>query len=324
MPRRVQYSRFGGPEVLEVAEIDVPRASEGQVVVEVRAAGVNPIDWKLRGGLRASGPLTEPRGVGTDAAGVIVEVHESVARDGGARDGVDGWQVGDEVIVRGVYGAYASHLAADAAHLVAKPAGLDWGQAAAVGVPVGTAYQALRSLGVGEGTTLLIHGASGGVGQAAVQFAREWGATVIGTASPANHARLIELGAIPVAYGPGLVERVRAAAPGGIDLVLDAVGTDEAIAASLELVDDRAAIGTVVVGARAAELGIRAWAGGNPVPLTPEEQALRAESLSVLAELLAAGRFEIEVSQALPLEQAAEAHRISEAGHVRGKLVLIP
>ncbi|MCU1482880.1 MAG: NADP-dependent oxidoreductase [Subtercola sp.] len=353
MPRRVQYSRFGGPEVLEVVEIEVPRASEGQVVVEVRAAGVNPIDWKLRGGLRASDPLTEPRGVGTDAAGVIIEVHESVQgagaeRDGvegagaernavegtgagrngvegaGARgDGVDGWQVGDEVIVRGVYGAYASHLAADAGQLVAKPAGLDWAQAAAVGVPVGTAYQALRSLGVGEGTTLLIHGAAGGVGQAAVQFAREWGATVIGTASPGNHARLIELGAIPVAYGPGLVERVREAAPGGIDLVLDAVGTDEAIAASLELVDDRRAIGTVV-GARAAELGIRAWAGGSPVPLTPEEQALRAESLTVLAELFAAGRFEIEVSLSLPLDQAAEAHRLSEAGHVRGKLVLIP
>ncbi len=255
----VQYEEFGGPEVLTLREVPTPHAPEGGVVVAVKAAGVNPIDAKLRANIRPSAPITEPRRVGSDAAGVVTEVGP----------GVDDRAVGDEVVVRGAYGAYATHLVAAAEQLVRKPAGVTWEAAAAIGVPVSTAYQALRSLGVQEGTVLLIHGGSGSVGRAAIQFAHRWGATVIATASDANHERLRELGAVPVAYGPGLTDRVRAAAPNGVDRVLDAIGTDEALESSFELVADRSHIGTIVVGARAADLGIQAWAGGNPCRSPP-------------------------------------------------------
>lgn len=310
----VQYSRFGGPEVLEVVEVPTPSAPPDGVVVEVRAAGVNPIDSKLRSGLRSSPPLTGPRRVGSDAAGVVIET--------GAQ--VGGWSVGDEVIVRGADGAYASHVVAYPRQLVAKPKTLSWEQAGAIGVPAGTAFQVLTSLGVTRGDTLLIHGGSGAVGQAAVQFAHAWGATVVATSSVANHARLVELGAIPIAYGPGLADRVRAVSPQGIDVALDAAGTTEAIETSLELVADHNRIGTIVLGAKAAELGIRAWAGGSPVPLTAHEQALRREAIDAVAELVRRGEFEIEISRRLPLSAAAEAQRESESGHVRGKIVLLP
>jgi NADPH:quinone reductase-like Zn-dependent oxidoreductase len=314
MATKVQYSRLGGPEVLEVVEVPVPQTSAGLVLVEVQAIGVNPIDSKLRSGRRPSGPFDGPRGVGSDASGVVLEVGQ----------GVEGWVAGDEVIVQGGTSAYASHLLAAPSNLVRKPSVWTWSQAAAVGVPVSTAYQALRSLGVGEGTRLLIHGGTGGVGQAAVQFAVAWRARVFATASPANHGRLVELGAVPLSYGDGLVERVREAAPDGIDVALDGAGTEEALAASLELVPDRSRIGTIVAGARAAELGIRAWAGGSPEPLTDEELRLRAEGVPAAIELASQGRFDVEVSERFPLARAADALRVGEEGHTRGKIVLIP
>mgnify|MGYP001135062293 FL=1 len=310
----VQYEQLGGPEVLEVVEVPDPAAPAGGVVVRVHAAGVNPIDGKLRSGGRPSGPFTGPRVPGGDAAGTIVEVG----------DGVDGWAVGDEVVVRGAKGAYATHLVADAAQLVRKPAEVSWEQAASIGIPVSTAYQALVSLGVAEGETLLIHGGSGAVGRAAVQLARRTGATVVATASPANHQRLRELGATPVAYGAGLLERLRAAAPQGYDLILDAVGTDEALETSFALVDDRSGIGTVVVGGRAAELGIQAWAGGNPVPLTAEQSALRDDAYGLVLDLIARGEFEVDIARTFPLAEAAEAARLVESGHPGGKVVLRP
>ncbi|MGH1524314.1 NADP-dependent oxidoreductase [Leifsonia sp. L25] len=259
MATQIQYTRLGDPDVLEVATVPDPVAPVDGVVVEVRAAGVNPIDGKLRSGARPSAPITEPRVPGADAAGVVL----SVGAD------VDDWAPGDEVVVRNARGAYTTHLAAPASHLVRKPAAVSWEQAAAIGVPVGTAHQALVSLGVEPGTTLLIHGGSGSVGRAAIQLARRMGAAVIATGSAANHERLRELGATPVAYGPGLLDRLRAVAPDGYDLILDAIGTDEALEASFALVGDRSRIGTIVVGPRAAELGIRAWGGGNPVPSLP-------------------------------------------------------
>jgi len=314
MARFVQYRQFGGPEVLEIVEGDVPHAGHGEVVVEVRAAGVNPIDAKLRAGLRASAPIDAPRGTGTDASGVVIEVG----------DGVTGWSVGDEVIVAGAKGSYASHTVVAAAGLTRKPGALSWAQAAGIGIPAGTAYQALRSLGVTGGSTVLVHAASGAVGQAALQFARELGATVIGTASPANHDRIRQLGGTPVEYGPGLVERVRAIAPTGVDRVLDGAGTDEAIEASLELVDDPAKVGTIVRGADAPRWGIRAWSGGSAVALTAEEKAWRAEGIRRAAELAANGRFDVEIARTLPLDQAAEAQRLIERGGLRGKIVLLP
>ena len=314
MATQIQYDHLGGPEVLEVADVADPVAPEDGVVVAVRAAGVNPIDGKLRSGTRPSPPISEPRVPGSDAAGVILSV--------GA--GVTDWAPGDEVVVRDARGAYTTHLVAPASHLVHKPAEVSWEEAAAIGVPAGTAHQALVSLGVGAGTTLLVHGGSGSVGRAAIQLARRSGATVVATASPANHDRLREIGAIPVAYGPGMLERLRDAAPQGYDLILDAIGTDEALEASFALVDDRSRIGTIVVGPRAAELGIRAWGGGNPVPLTAEELRLRAEAYPLVLGLLADGAFQVDIARSFPLEEAAEAARLVEGGHPGGKVILTP
>jgi NADPH:quinone reductase-like Zn-dependent oxidoreductase len=310
----VQYSEFGSPDVLQVVEVPTPTAPADGLVVEVRAAGVNPIDWKLRKGIRPSDAITEPRRLGSDAAGVVTEVGSDV----------DGWAVGDEVVIRNGSGTYASHVVVTPQQITRKPSSLDFLQAAAIGVPVGTAYQALRSLGVQAGETLLIHGGSGAVGQAAIQFASDWDVNVVATGGESSQERLAELGAVPVVYGPGLADRIRAVAPQGIDRVLDAAGTDEALEASFELVEDRSRIGTIVVGARAAELGIRAWSGGNPIPLTEEEQQLRADSIDVVAELAAQGRFEFQLGTVYPLAQAAEAHRESESGHPQGKIVLVP
>lgn len=310
----VRYERLGGPEVLEVAEVPDPVAPAGGVVVRVRAAGVNPIDGKLRSGGRPSGPFTGPRVPGTDAAGTIVSTG----------NGVTDWAVGDEVVVRGARGAYATHLTADATQLVRKPAAVTWEQAAAIGVPVSTAHQALASLGVAEGETVLIHGGSGAVGRAAVQLARRTGAHVVATASPAQHDRLRELGATPVAYGDGLLDRLREAAPQGYDRILDAVGTDEALETSFALVDDRSRIGTIVMGARAAELGIHGWAGGNPVPLTAEQAALRDDAYALVLDLIARGEFEVDVARTFPLTEAADAARLVESGHAGGKVLLIP
>lgn len=314
MARIVQYRSIGGPEVLEVVDEPEPEAAPGRVVVAIRAAGVNPIEWKIRSGLRPSPPIESPRRLGADGSGVVTAVGE----------GVSGWSAGDEVIVTGAVGTYATAVVVAPENLDAKPAGLGFEEAAALGIPIGTASQAVVSLGVAEGSTFVVHAGAGAVGQAAIQFARERGATVLATASPANHDRLRELGAVPIAYGPGLEQRLREAAPRGVDRVLDAAGTDEAIDASLALVDDPQHIGTVVVGARAAELGIRAWSGGNPVPLTDEEQRLRREAVPHAAQLAASGRFSIELGPRFSLDDVAEAHRLSEDGHVRGKILLVP
>ncbi len=313
MARVVQFEKVGGPEVLEVVEVPTPVPGDGEVLVQVKAAGINPVDMKLRSGLRHL-PSSGPWRLGSDAAGVITATGS----------GVTGWAVGDEVIVRGAHGADATHVVAATGQLVRKPTSITWEQAAALGTPVSTAYQVLKSLGVKAGTTLLLHAGSGAVGSAAIQLATAWGATVIATGSAANQDRMRELGAIPTTYGPGLVERVRALAPGGVDVVLDAAGTDEALDASFELVPDRSHIGTIVAGARAADLGIRAWAGGSPVPLTPEEQALRAEAYGVVSDLLERGKFRVDVSRVYPLDDIAAAHRDIESGAVSGKVVLVP
>jgi NADPH:quinone reductase-like Zn-dependent oxidoreductase len=314
MAKVLQFSEVGSFDSLELVDIPTPSAPDDGVVVQVQAAGINPIDWKLVLGIRPLPPSTTPRRVGSDGAGVIVEVGQAVS----------GWGVGDEVIVRRTTGVIATHVVVNAENLDRRPENLTTDEAAAVGVPVGTAYQALKSLGVTDGTSLLIHAGSGAVGQAAVQFAKAWGATVIATAGGANQDRLRELGAIPVVYGPGLLERIRAVAPDGIDRVLDVAGTDEAFDVSFALVDDRSHIGTVVAGARAADLGIQAWAGGNPVPITEEQEALRHEAIGAAAALHAEGRFEIEIGGRFPLDRAVEALRASHSGTVRGKIIVLP
>jgi NADPH:quinone reductase len=314
MALAVRISSFGGPEVLEVAEVADPVAPDDGVVIDVRAAGVNPIDWKIREGRTASGPLAEPRGLGSDAAGVVASV--------GAHPGP--FAVGDEVIGRGLTDAYATQVAAPSSQLTRKPASLSWEEGAALGMPAGTAYQALKALGVAAGETLLVHAGSGAVGMAAVQFARHWGLTVVATASEPRHARLAELGAIPVAYGDGLLERIRAAAPAGIDVVLDVAGTDEALSTSVALVADRSRIATLVAVQAAGALGIRLFSENFGGGLDDTGKALRVEGTAVAADLAGRGLFHIDIAGVYPFDKVADAHRHSETGHVNGKIVLVP
>lgn len=314
MARAIVYTEIGSPAVLHLIEIPDPVAARGEVVVRIEAAGANPIDAKLRGGKRPSPPITEPRPVGFDGAGVVEVLGE----------GVDDFEVGDRVAIRDGNGTYASALAIAAEKLAKLPDSVTTAEGAGIGIPAGTAYQALRSLGVTEGDVLLVHGGSGSVGQAAVQFAVAWGATVIATGSPARHDQLRELGAIPVAYGDGLLDRVRADAPSPVTVVLDCAGTDEAIETSLALVADRERIATIVRGPDAASFGIRAFSGGSPVPLTEQELAWRAEALPQTIALLDAGDFTIELGPQLPLTEAAQAHELMESGAASGKIILVP
>ncbi|WP_375383727.1 NADP-dependent oxidoreductase [uncultured Microbacterium sp.] len=313
MSHAIVYTRFGGPEVLTLSEVPDPVAGEGEIVVRVEAAGVNPIDAKLRGGLRASDTIGEPRHVGSDAAGIVTAVGS----------GVDGFRAGDPVALKDVEGAYATDVVVAAKNAWIRPPGVSAAEGAALGIPVGTAYQTVRSLDVGPGDTLLVNGGSGAVGQAIVQFAVAWGATVVATASPRRFARIEALGAIPVAYGDGLADRVRAAAPGGVTVAIDAAGTDEAILTSIELVPDKSRIATIVRGRDAAGFGIRAFGGGSPIGLTPQQSAWRVEAVPVALALLAAGAFSIELGDTFPLAEASAAHRAVEEG-ANGKIILVP
>ena len=313
MGTAIAYTELGGPEVLTVIDIDVPAPGPGEVAVRVEAVGVNPLDLKLRAGLRPSPPITEPRRVGSDAAGVVTAVG----------DGVEGYRPGDAVIVTGAQGAYATDLVVRAAHVVRRPEGVSAAQGAALGIPVGTAYQTVRSLAIGPDDTVLVHAASGSVGQAVVQFARLYGATVLGTTSDRRADRVAALGATTLPYGPDVVSRVRELAPQGVTVAIDLVGTNEALAQSIELVSDKTRIATLVRGADAAGLGIRAFSGGSPEPLTDQQKAWRGEAIPVAAALIAHGDFSVELGPQLPLADAAEAHRLVDAG-ADGKVVLLP
>ncbi|MFJ4597259.1 MULTISPECIES: NADP-dependent oxidoreductase [unclassified Kitasatospora] len=301
--KAVTVTRSGGPEVLRVTEVPDPEPGPGEVRVRVLAAGVQPVDLAIRESFRPPGAVVEPPFVlGNEFAGVV----DRLGPDGSGR------QVGDEVLGFRFLDSQAELVTVDASQLVAKPAGMPWEQAGSLSASGQTAHLALTLLAVGPGDTVLVHGASGGVGTVAVQLARAWGATVIGTASERNHDYLRDLGAIPVAYGEGLVERVRAVAPQGVDAAFDAAGRG-ALAASVELVADRSRIGTVVDYPEAERLGVRGLRG----PRT-------AARLTELVRLWEAGGLRLEIAEALPLERAAEAHRLVGAGHVRGKVVLVP
>ncbi|MFB7893782.1 zinc-binding alcohol dehydrogenase family protein [Microbacterium sp. NPDC056044] len=313
MTTAIAYTEFGGPEVLHEIPVPEPVAGPGRLTIRVAAAGVNPIDGKLRSGVRPSAAITEPRRVGGDGAGVVTAVG----------DGVDGFRVGDSVVFASAFGSYATDIAVPAEHVFARPPQVSAAEGAALGIPIGTAYQALRSLAVGSGDTVLVHAGSGAVGQALIQFAVLWGATVVATSSEGRFDRVRELGAIPVAYGEGLAERVRAAAPHGVTVAIDAAGTDEALDTSLELVADRQRIATLVRGRDAAALGIRAFSGGSPEPLTAQQQTWRTEAVPVALALMAAGRFVVELGPSFALADATEAHRLLEAG-VSGKITLVP
>jgi NADPH:quinone reductase-like Zn-dependent oxidoreductase len=302
--RSIAFTEFGDSGVLRVLERELPEPGPGQVRIAVRAAGVNPIDWKIRSGLMSEVfPTTFPAVPGGDVAGVIDAVGE----------GVSGFAAGDEVLGTGI-GGYAEYVLADPASLTRKPEALSWELAAALPAVVDTAYRALNLLNLGEGETLLIDGAAGGVGTIAVQLAVARGLTVVGTASEANHDYLRSLGAVPVQYGDGLAARVREAAPQGIDASFDASGRGS-LGTLVELTGGSKRVVTIAA-PDAADHGVHFTTG------TPAERVPGA--LAEGAALAAEGKLALPIARAYPLAEAAAAQDESEAGHVRGKLVLVP
>jgi NADPH:quinone reductase-like Zn-dependent oxidoreductase len=302
--KAVVYEEFGGPEVLHTSEVDEPHAGPGEIRIAVRAAGVNPFDFKLRRGfLQPQLPAALPAVPGFEVAGVVDEVG----------DGVTDFAVGDEVVGWSKTGGYAEYALAGT--IAKKSADLPFDEAVALPVAGETAGRVLRELGLKNGETLLVHGAAGGVGAVGVQLAVALGATVIGTASEANHDYLRSLGAIPVLYGEGLVDRVRAIAPQGIDAVFDVVGKG-ALPDSIELRGGTDRVITIA-DPGAADLGVPFSGGGS----TPEEQAaLLREQLQLAAD----GKLKLKVGETFRLGEAAKAAEISEGGHAPGKLVIQP
>ncbi|GAA3426218.1 NADP-dependent oxidoreductase [Streptosporangium nondiastaticum] len=302
--RAMAYDAYGGTEVLAPARLPRPKVGPGEVLVRVRCAAVNPVDWKLMsGGLDALMDTVFPVVPGWDVAGVVEQV------------GIDTpeFAVGDEVFAyaRKDYvhgGTFAELVTVPVRALARKPASLTWEEAAGLPLAGLTAYQLLTRLGTGEGDTVLIHNAAGGVGSLGVQIAVALGARVIGTASPANHDRLRALGAEPVAYGEGLAERVRSLAPEGVDVVADFVGG---------VLDDTLAV--LAEGGRHASIADDSVvaAGGQWMWVRPS-----GPDLATLGELADAGRLTVPVARTFTLEELGEAFELSRSGHVHGKLVV--
>ena len=297
--KAVRFSRFGGPEVLEIVDLPDPHPGPGQVRIAVRAAGVNPSDWKKRKGLMDPGL---PQTIGYEAAGVVDELGEGVA-DVAA---------GDRVFGLSAEGAAQAELAV-LSYYAPIPPSLGFPGAAALPAAVETATRALDQLGVEADSTLLINGASGSVGSAAVQLAVARGAQVIGTASPASHDYLRSLGAEAVAYGEGLAGRIRALAPNGVDTALDVAGSG-VLPELIELAGGAGHVVTIADFEGAREHGVRFSSG---------DAGRAVHAIAEIGELIESGRFSLPVAQTFPLAEIAEAHRVGEDGRVRGKLVLL-
>ncbi|MEU3827236.1 NADP-dependent oxidoreductase [Streptomyces sp. SID161] len=302
----ISYSRYGGPEVLEYGELDEPKLGPDQVLVEVRAAAVNPVDWKCREGhldpvLDAVFPVIP----GWDVSGVVVRPAASVTE----------FRAGDEVIgyVREDFlsrGTFAEYVAAPVRTLARKPRNLSFEEAAGLPLAGLTAYQVLvKALDVKRGETVLVHAAAGGVGSLAVQIAAHLGARVIGTAGEANHDHVRALGGEPVAYGEGMAERVRGLAPEGVDAVFDTIGGDT-LRVSAELLAPGGRLASIA-DPQVLDLG------GRYAFVRPD-----AEDLGRLAELAEQGVVTVHVAETFPLERTADAHRLNQEGHTRGKIVV--
>ncbi|MET4613924.1 NADPH2:quinone reductase [Rhodococcus sp. PvR044] len=309
----VVANAFGGPEVLTVIEEALPDPGPGQVLLELRAVGVNPIDHKLYSGAFGADASRLPIRPGIEASGVVLAVSPGAAGPTGPV------AVGDEVITYAGEGAYTRRLVVGAESVYPRPQALTWEQSAGLLVTGGTASEAIVVTGVVEGETLLIHGAAGGVGSLAVQLAVAKGVTVIGTAAADNHEYLRGLGAIPVTYGDGLEARVRELAPNGVDAAFDTAGTDEAVDVSLALVVDRKRIVTIVAFGRAQGEGFVAIGGGNP-----DSAGIREAAWPRLIETAARGDLDVVVAKTFPLTEAARAHAELQRPHPRGKFILIP
>lgn len=298
--RALQFQSYGGADVLEVAPAPDVHPAAGQVRVRVRASSVNPMDWKIRAGYLAGGtPLDGPGYLGLDAAGVVDEVGE----------GVTDVQVGDDVFGLG------SNTNAELAVLQSyakKPASVDWAVAAAAGVSAETSIRALDLVGVRKGSAVFIDGGAGGVGAVAVQIAIARGATVIASAGAGDQDYLREIGATPVLYGDGVIDRVRAISPAGVDAVFDVAGKTP-VENLISLVPAPSQVVTIANFA-AGESGVQLTTGRSP-----EAKQAMAETAGLLEQNKLVIKF-----QTFPLDRAAEAHAISEHGHIRGKLVLVP
>ncbi|MGY3684422.1 NADP-dependent oxidoreductase [Streptomyces sp. TE33382] len=302
MAKAYIFHRYGGPETEAFVDLPVPVPGPGELLVAVRAAGVNPVDWKRRSGHRRPGsdPAPLPGVFGSEVSGTV----EAVGPD------VEGFAPGQAVLGSPLTGGYAQYALLAASATAHKPDGLSFTDAAVLPVAAATAYDGLRQLDPAPGSTLLITGAGGGVGVAAVQLARHSGIRVIGTASEAKKALVESLGAVHVTYGPGAADRIRAVAPEGVDAAFDLAG-GEALTAAAGLVTDRKRLISAGSPEEAAALG------GAAV-----RRSRTAAVLDELARLVVGGALDTQVTATFPLAEAARALRTVESGHARGKTVI--
>jgi NADPH:quinone reductase-like Zn-dependent oxidoreductase len=306
MPKAVRYDDYGGVDVLQVVDVERPVPGPGQVLVRVKAAGINPGEAKIRDGLLAERwPSTFPSGQGSDLAGTVAEL--------GA--GVTGVAVGDEVIGwTDNRASQAELVCVDAGHLVPKPAGVSWEVAGGLFVAGVTAYAAVRAVAAGPGDVVVVSGAAGGVGSITVQLAKNAGATVIGLASPANHEWLAGHGVIGVPYGDGVADRIQVAAGGHVDAFIDTIGGGYVeLALSLGVKPDR--IDTIANFEAKEKYGVKI--DGNAAGSS-------ADVLAELAGLIDKGQLEIPIAGVYPLAEVQAAYRELEKGHTHGKIVLEP
>jgi NADPH:quinone reductase-like Zn-dependent oxidoreductase len=306
MSRAVRFDEYGDVDVLQVVDVDTPAPGAGELLIRVKAAGINPGESKIREGLlHERWPATFPSGQGSDLAGVVEQVG----------DGVDGFSVGDEVIgFTDDRASQAELVVVGAGNAVRKPAGVSWEVAGSLHVVGATAWAAVRAVGAGPGDTVVVSGAAGGVGSVAVQLAVRAGAKVIGLASEHNHQWLRDHGVVPVTYGDGVADRVRQAADGGVDALIDTVGGGY-VELGLELGVAPQRIDTIADFEAVEKHGVKA--DGNAVGAS-------TEVLAELASLIDAGDLEIPIAASYPLDQVREAYTELERNHTRGKIVLTP
>jgi NADPH:quinone reductase-like Zn-dependent oxidoreductase len=312
MTRAVVATAYGDPSVLQVVDVEVGPPGPGEVVIDLRAAGVNPADVKSYSGAWGTDPAALPKRLGYEGAGVISAVGADAVGPAGPL------AVGDEVIAWPVLGAYAEQLRVRGDLVVPRPTTLSWEQSSGLLLAGGTAMHTVVAAEVGTGDTVLVHGGAGGVGLMVVQLAVSRGARVIATAGADNHDLLRRLGAEPVLYGDGLADRVRALAPDGVAAAIDTVGSDEAVDVSLDLVADRGRIVTIAAFGRAPEAGIKLLGVGGD----PGDELRKAARLDLVRDA-AAGRLAVFVAATYPLAEAARAHEDLTRPHGPGKFALV-
>ena len=307
MPRAVRFDEYGDIDVLKVVEVERPAPGPGQVLVRVKAAGLNPGEAAIRRGLmHEMWPATFPSGEGSDLAGVVEEVGPEV----------EAFSPGDEVL--GWTDQRASHaelIAVPVDQLIRKPAGVPWEVAGALFVAGTTAYAAVRAVGAGPGDTVVVSGAAGGVGSLTVQLARLAGATVIGLAGESNHQWLLEHGAVPVAYGDGVAGRVREVSDNHVDAMIDTFGGGYVALAIEELGVAPERVDTIIDWAAAEQYGVKTEGTAA---------AANAEVLTELIELVDSGQLEVPIARVYSLDDVRDAYRELERRHTRGKIVLVP